>query len=115
MRICDWSSDVCSADLVADGQGLVTLKKFAVVGEDGFGLFGAVAIADAAEDDDVLRSRDRTVAAILFGDRDRRVLRDGGGGRQRSGKGESGDGMQAERANHFIYPLYGCRASRGGV
>src|SRR3546814_15658801 len=54
---------------VAGGQGLEPLKKFAVVGEDGFGLFGAVAIADAAEDDDVLRSRDRTVAAILFGDR----------------------------------------------
>src|SRR3546814_17331418 len=102
MRICDWSSDVCSADLVADGQGLVTLKKFAVVGEYGFGLFGAVAIADAAEDDDVLRSRDRTVAAILFGDRDRRVLRGGGGGEERRGERERGDRMQVDSPNHQI-------------
>src|SRR3546814_1092484 len=60
---------------VARGQGLEPLKKFAVVGEDGLGLFGAVAEADADEDDDVLARSDRTVAATLFGDGKRRLPR----------------------------------------
>src|SRR3546814_9320295 len=67
-----------------------------------------------SEDDDVLRSRDRTVAAILFGDRDRRVLRGGGGGEERRGERERGDRMQVESPNHLVMSPFMVAGPLGG-
>ena len=87
---------------VARGQRFEALEEFAVIRQHGFGLVAAIAVTDTAEDDNVLRRGDRSIAAV-FG-RDRRVLRRRRCGEESRGKRERGGGLQAENSNHGNRP-----------
>src|SRR3546814_2805862 len=64
MRISDWSSDVCSSDLVASMNGVTVQRQrsLAFVKEADVVLIGSgIRTRDIADDSDLLRSEERRV------------------------------------------------------
>src|SRR3546814_2029535 len=70
MRISDWSSDVCSSDLVAHvlSSGIVRLEPDARIMRCLFGLFGALAqVGGVAEAEDFAGKFSERAVDLIFG------------------------------------------------